>query len=76
MAKKVGKILRVSCNAIKDLGIVKKSIDARDKENVFYLFSLKFDVENEDKYLKLKMFLSIRKFHTQFLKINVSILLL
>ena len=54
LAKKVGKILRVSCNAIKDLSIVKKSIDARDKENVFYLFSLKFDVENEDKYLKLK----------------------
>ena len=38
LAKKVAKILRVSANAIKDLSIVKKSIDARDKENVFYLF--------------------------------------
>ena len=54
LAKKVAKILRVSANAIKDLSIVKKSIDARDKENVFYLFSLKVDIENEDRYLKLK----------------------
>ena len=30
LAKKVAKILRVSANAIKDLSIVKKSIDARD----------------------------------------------
>ena len=37
LAKKVAKILRASANAIKDLSIVKKSIDARVKENVFYL---------------------------------------
>ena len=54
LTKKAAKLLRVHFGAIRKLDIVKKSIDARDKENVFYLFSLKVEIENEDKYLKLK----------------------
>ena len=46
LAKKVGKILRVSFNAIKDLSIVKKSIDARDKENVVKVTMSKTDCYN------------------------------
>ena len=32
--------------------IVKKSIDARDKNNIFYVYQVDFDVFNEDELLK------------------------
>lgn len=39
---------------IKNISIAKKSIDARDKRNVFYLFSIDIDINNENRYLKYK----------------------
>lgn len=52
LENKVKKALK--CNKVWDLKILKKSIDARDKTNVFYNFSVAFKVEKEEKYLKLK----------------------
>lgn len=49
---KVKKILR--CHNIKYAEIVKKSVDARDKSNVFYNLSVEVNIENEEKYLNIK----------------------
>jgi len=46
------KVLRAARNRIKDYRIHKKSIDARDRENVFFVYSVDVEVENEGKYLK------------------------
>ncbi|MGN1317429.1 MAG: NAD(P)/FAD-dependent oxidoreductase [Lachnospirales bacterium] len=48
---KAEKILKTKINDIK---IAKKSIDARKKDNVFYLYSVDVSVNNEKKYLKYK----------------------
>lgn len=46
------KILR--CNKINTVRLVKKSIDARDKSDVHYILAVEVDVENEDRYLRIK----------------------
>ncbi len=40
---------------LKNINIVKKSIDARNKEDVHYTYSFDIDVKNEKSYPKLKM---------------------
>lgn len=54
LKEKAAKALKTSIKAIKNISIEKKSIDARDKENVFYLLSLNVEIENENRYLKIK----------------------
>lgn len=49
---KVSRLLRVSSNEIKSLKISKESIDARDKNNICYVFCLDFEIKNEDKYIQ------------------------
>ncbi len=51
LKKKAEKILKSKVNSIK---IAKKSIDARDKNNVHYIFALDIEIKNEKKYLKYK----------------------
>ncbi len=41
---------RIFKEDVKDFRIVKKSIDARDKNDVFYVYTIDFLVENEEKY--------------------------
>ena len=52
LMNKCSKILK--CNRIHSVKIVKKSIDARDKNDVHYNISVEVNVDNEQKYLKLK----------------------
>lgn len=51
LKNKAEKLLKTQINSFT---IAKKSIDARDKTNVHYLYSLDISVKNEKKYLKYK----------------------
>lgn len=44
--------LKINKSQIKDFKIVKKSIDARDKTQIFYCYEVDVRVENEEKVLK------------------------
>ena len=44
--------LRIHGDELKDYAILKKSIDARDKDNINFIYEVKVDVLNEDKLLK------------------------
>jgi hypothetical protein len=48
------KKLRVKAEQLKSFHITKKSVDARDKSNVCYIFSVGFDIADEEKYLPIK----------------------
>ena len=49
---KVSKILHINVNEIKNLKINKKSLDARKKDNLFYVYEVDIEVENEKKLLR------------------------
>ena len=49
---KVSKILHININEIKSLKINKKSLDARKKDNLFYVYEVDIEVENEKKLLR------------------------
>ena len=40
--------LKINPNAIKDYSIIKKSIDARKKPDIFYVFSIAVSLSSED----------------------------
>lgn len=44
--------LKINIDSIKDIKIIKKSIDARKKPEVFYVYSIAFHTDNEGKLLK------------------------
>ncbi len=50
--EKAKKILR--CGNINSLSIARRSVDARDKSNVFYVISLYVEADNEDRFLKIR----------------------
>jgi len=54
LKNKVSKILRLKNNIDLNFIIRKKSIDARDKENIFYTYTIDIEIPNEKKYLKIK----------------------
>lgn len=49
---KVSKILHINVDEIKNLKINKKSLDARKKDNLFYVYEVDIEVENEKKLLR------------------------
>ena len=49
---KVSKLLHINLNEIKNLKINKKSLDARKKDNLFYVYEVDIEVENEKKLLR------------------------
>lgn len=49
---KVSKLLHINVNEIKNLKINKKSLDARKKDNLFYVYEVDIEVENEKKLLR------------------------
>ena len=51
---KVAKKLRIKESDIKELKIFRKSIDARNKNNIYYIYEVSILVDNEDKILNLK----------------------
>ncbi len=46
------KKLRLNVDSIKKLVIIKKSIDARKKPDIYYIYSVAVEVDNEEKVLK------------------------
>ncbi len=50
--KKVADKLRINADEINKIEIVKKSIDARKKPNLFYSYTVHISAQNEDKILK------------------------
>ena len=52
LLNKIYQKLKVSFNEVKQYKIVKKSIDARDKKNIFYVYEVQVEVSNEEKVLK------------------------
>ena len=54
LKNKVLKKLRTDDNHLKELKIIKKSIDARDKNNVYYVYEVNVVLDNEDIVLKNK----------------------
>ena len=50
LKNKICKKLRI--NNITDYKIVKKSIDARDKESIYYSYEIDCNIIDEDKFLK------------------------
>ena len=52
LKSKVSKLLHINENEIKNLKINKKSLDARKKDNLFYVYEVDIDVENEKKLLR------------------------
>lgn len=49
---KVAKLLHINPTAIKELHIIKKSLDARKKDNLFYVYEVDVKVSNETQILK------------------------
>lgn len=50
--KQTSKKLRIKENDINNIKIIKESIDARDKENIYYIYEVEIDALNEDEILK------------------------
>lgn len=51
---KACKRFRVNKNDVKDFYILKKSIDARNKGDIFYNYTIDIEVQDENKYKKIK----------------------
>lgn len=45
---------KINFNEVKDYSIFKKSIDARNKEDIFFNYTIDVNVENENKYCEIK----------------------
>ena len=52
LTDKVSKILHVNRKDILDIKINKKSLDARKKDNLFYVYELDVSLKNEEHILK------------------------
>lgn len=54
LVNKVSKLLKTDVSRLKDFRIRKKSLDARDKKNIRYVYSIEVCVPGEDRYLNRK----------------------
>ena len=54
LTEKVCRILKISKKDIRSFSISKKSIDARNKEDIFYIYSVDLEIENEDRFKDIK----------------------
>ncbi len=52
--KKTAKKLKIDENKINDIKIIKESIDARDKNNIYYIYEVEISIPNEKTVMKLK----------------------
>lgn len=52
IVKKIGKMIKADPAKIKHYQIVKQSIDARDKDRIFYSYTIDVEIENENKILQ------------------------
>ncbi|MCL2422185.1 MAG: NAD(P)/FAD-dependent oxidoreductase, partial [Defluviitaleaceae bacterium] len=70
LLKKVARILGVSPVAIKHFEIVKKAVDARNKKNIFFIYTLDVAIDDEEKYLKIKNVTLAEKISYKLMKSN------
>ncbi len=61
LKEKIAKKLKITPNEIKSFSIERESIDARNKENIFYVYEVYVVVSNEEKILKNQNDLDIFK---------------
>lgn len=54
LKKIISKKLKINISHIKNITVIKKSIDARDKNKIYYVVTAKIDVDNYKKYLDIK----------------------
>ena len=54
LSQKIQKTLKVKRDKLLSFGISKKSIDAREKNNVQLVYSVDVEIENEKSYLGIK----------------------
>ncbi len=50
----LAKKLKINAEEIKNYTILKKSLDARESNNIKYVYTVEFSIKNESKYLKIK----------------------
>ena len=55
LIEKLIRRLKINKDEIIDYEIIKKSLDARDKENIFYVYEVNVNVKNENNILKKKL---------------------
>ncbi len=58
---KIAKLLNVTSKEILDVKIIKKSIDARDKKQIFFVYNLDIALKNEEDILRKKQSATIYK---------------
>ncbi len=62
LEEKIIKTLRIKASELIDFKVTKKSIDSRDKNNVFYVFNVNIKVKNEKRLLKLKNVSEVKEY--------------
>ena len=60
--KRVCKILKVSAKEIRSLCVAKKSIDARNKDEIRFVYSVDAELSDENRYLNIKGVSKVEKF--------------
>ena len=72
LLKKVSKILKVNQNTIKKIRIVKKSLDARKKDNLLFVYELDVEIDKEEIFLKRNKSKDIFKIEEENYKFEIS----
>jgi len=55
LIERITKVLKIENDQIKDYKIVKKSIDARKKDQIYFVYEVDINVQNENEILKRKL---------------------
>ncbi len=72
LIEKISKKLRIKKEEIKSFSISKKSIDARDKNNIYYVYEVDIDILNEERVLRKNKSSDILKINNNSYKIEVK----
>ena len=51
LKKKISKLLNIDINAISNIKILKESIDARNKNNINYVYDVAISIDDEERYI-------------------------
>ncbi len=70
LKEKILKTLKIKNSELLNFSVTKKSIDSRDKNNVFYVFNVNVEVKNEKRLLKLKNVSEVKEYNYEIKKIN------
>ena len=72
LLSKIASKIRVDKSFILDFNIIKRSIDARDKSNILYVYEVDVSLTNEDKVLKKNKSVDILKSPSLEYKYNIT----